>query len=134
MPLAAREGALHGVLSVYAREPRAWREEEIQALSDKVADAVKDAIGEGVSVLSWLAGFGNMDDEIGSAVFRFSHSQLEGMNGAPLPFSRRWDNEGDWELFGSITAVTLPDRDSACCRRLGERVVGRRHDRAHGIF
>jgi hypothetical protein len=108
-----------GTLSISHQEPT---EEEIQTLSDKVADAVKGAIGEGVSVLSWIGGFGNMDDEIGSAVFRFSHSQLEGMNGAPLPFSRRWDNEGDWELFGSVTATALPERESTCCRRLRARV------------
>lgn len=114
-----RIAAVMATLSISHPEPT---EEEIQALSDRVADAVKDAIGEGVSVLSWLAGFGNMDDEIGSAVFRFSHSQLEGMHGAPLPFSRRWRNEGDWELFGSITATALPERDTPCCRRLSARV------------
>jgi PAS domain S-box-containing protein len=32
VPLAGREGALHGVLSVYSRTPRVWREEEVQAL------------------------------------------------------------------------------------------------------
>jgi PAS domain S-box-containing protein len=32
VPLAAREGALHGVLSVYSKAARVWREEEIQAL------------------------------------------------------------------------------------------------------
>lgn len=114
-----RIAAVMATLSISHPEPT---DQEMQALSDKVADAVKDAIGEGVSVLSWLAGFGNMDDEIGSAVFRFSHSQLEGMHGAPLPFSRRWRNEGDWELFGSITATALPERETACCRRLSARV------------
>ena len=39
VPLAAREGALHGVLSVYAREPRAWRGEEVQALVALAANA-----------------------------------------------------------------------------------------------
>ncbi|MGH3001782.1 MAG: GAF domain-containing protein [Gaiellaceae bacterium] len=39
VPLAAREGALHGVLSVYAREPRSWREEEVQALVALAASA-----------------------------------------------------------------------------------------------
>jgi len=39
VPLAAREGALHGVLSVYAREPRLWRDEEIQALVALAANA-----------------------------------------------------------------------------------------------
>jgi PAS domain S-box-containing protein len=39
VPLAGREGALHGVLSVYAAEPRAWREEEVQALMALAANA-----------------------------------------------------------------------------------------------
>src|SRR5581483_2914848 len=39
VPLAAREGGLHGVLSVYAREPRVWREEEVQALVALAANA-----------------------------------------------------------------------------------------------
>lgn len=39
VPLAGREGALHGVLSVYAREPRAWREDETQALVALAANA-----------------------------------------------------------------------------------------------
>ncbi|HET7554229.1 MAG TPA: GAF domain-containing protein [Gaiellaceae bacterium] len=32
-PLVGPEGAVHGVLSVYCRAPRAWREEEIEALA-----------------------------------------------------------------------------------------------------
>jgi two-component system phosphate regulon sensor histidine kinase PhoR len=32
VPLVGPEGALHGVLSVYGRRPRAWRDEEIEAL------------------------------------------------------------------------------------------------------
>lgn len=39
VPLAGREGALHGVLAVYAREPRAWREEEVEALAALAANA-----------------------------------------------------------------------------------------------
>jgi hypothetical protein len=110
---------LIGSLSISHPEPT---DEDIAALSDKIGDAVKDAIGEGVSVLSWISGFGNMDDQIGSAVFRFSHGQLEAMNGAAIPFSRRWQNEGDWELFGSITATALPEREDPCCRELRGRV------------
>ena len=32
VPLAGPEGSMHGVLAVYARNPRTWRSEEIQAL------------------------------------------------------------------------------------------------------
>ncbi|HEX4527242.1 MAG TPA: GAF domain-containing protein [Gaiellaceae bacterium] len=39
VPLAGRENALHGVLSVYAFEPRLWREDEIQALVALAANA-----------------------------------------------------------------------------------------------
>ena len=39
VPLAAREGGLHGVLSVYAHSPRVWREEEVQALVALAANA-----------------------------------------------------------------------------------------------
>ncbi len=39
VPLAGREGALHGVLSVYALAPRLWREDEQQALAALAANA-----------------------------------------------------------------------------------------------
>ena len=39
VPLAGREGAVHGVLSVYARQPRLWREDEMQALVALAANA-----------------------------------------------------------------------------------------------
>jgi PAS domain S-box-containing protein len=39
VPLTARDGGLHGVLSVYSRSPRAWREEEVQALVALAANA-----------------------------------------------------------------------------------------------
>src|SRR5205814_6597042 len=32
VPLVGPEGALHGVLAVYGRRPREWRDEEIEAL------------------------------------------------------------------------------------------------------
>jgi PAS domain S-box-containing protein len=39
VPLTVRDGAMHGVLSVYSLEARAWREEEIQALGALAASA-----------------------------------------------------------------------------------------------
>lgn len=39
VPLLGREAGLHGVLAVYSREPRSWREEEIEALSALAANA-----------------------------------------------------------------------------------------------
>ncbi len=39
VPLAGREGALYGVLSVYSLAPRRWREDETQALAALAANA-----------------------------------------------------------------------------------------------
>ena len=39
VPLPGREGALHGVLSVYSLEPRLWRDDETQALAALAANA-----------------------------------------------------------------------------------------------
>jgi PAS domain S-box-containing protein len=38
-PLVGSEGTVHGVLAVYAREPRAWREEEIEAIAALAGNA-----------------------------------------------------------------------------------------------
>jgi PAS domain S-box-containing protein len=39
VPLSGPEGSLHGVLAVYARRPRAWRPEEVEALQALAANA-----------------------------------------------------------------------------------------------
>ncbi|HEY1141510.1 MAG TPA: hypothetical protein VGE88_15095 [Lysobacter sp.] len=111
-------GEFLGTLSISKQDPT---DEDIEALSDQIGDAVKGAIGDGVSVLQWIGAFGNMDDQVGSAVFRFTHGGLEAAGGAPIPFSRRWDNEGDWELFGHIRATPIPRREG-CCDELRKRV------------
>jgi PAS domain S-box-containing protein len=38
-PLVGPEGAVHGVLAVYAREPRTWREEEVEAIAALAGNA-----------------------------------------------------------------------------------------------
>jgi PAS domain S-box-containing protein len=38
VPLVGPEGSLHGVLSVYARQPRAWRPEEVEAMQALAAN------------------------------------------------------------------------------------------------
>jgi len=108
-----------GTLSISRPEPS---EEDIAALTDQIGNGVKSAIGDGVSVLAWLGAFGNMDDQIGSALFRFSHKQLEESGGVSIPFSRRWDNEGDWELFGHIKATPIRRPESKCCEELKRRI------------
>lgn len=111
---------LLGTLSIGNPEPT---EQDIDKMSDQIGAAVRAAIKDGVSVAEWLLGFGNMDDQIGSAVFRFSHATLEAAGGSALPFSRRWNNEGSWELFGHIKATPIRRPDSACCEALKRKLA-----------
>ncbi|WP_157492375.1 hypothetical protein [Geothrix fermentans] len=106
---------LLGTLSISNPEPT---QEDIDRMTDQIGSAVKDAIKDGVSVIEWLLGFGNMDDQIGSAVLRFSHGEMQAAAGGAIPFSRRWKNEGDWELFGHIQATPISRPDSKCCEEL----------------
>ena len=108
-----------GTLGISKLEPT---EEDINAMTDRIGSAVKSAIQDGVGVVEWLLGFGNMDDQIGSGVFRFTHGSLESSAGAPIPFGRRWDNEGDWELFGHIKATPIRRPESKCCEELKQKI------------
>jgi hypothetical protein len=112
---------LAGLLATLSISNPSPTDEDIAALSDQIGDAVKSAIGDGVSVIDWIVAFGNMDDQIGSGVFRFSHNQLETSGGAPIPFSRRWRNEGDWELSGYIKATPIRRREDKCCAELRKK-------------
>jgi hypothetical protein len=109
-----------GTLSIAKTEPSA---QDIDDMTGRIGNAVKAAIKDGVSVGEWLLGFGNMDDQIGSAVFRFSHNKLETSAGTAIPFGRRGDNEGDWELFGHIKATVKPRREDPCCTELKRKLA-----------
>jgi hypothetical protein len=80
---------------------------DVDALTKGAEEAISEAIGSAQSgwenFVSWL----DADDQIGNAVFTFSHDSL-----AATPvrrFSQRWENEGDWELVGRVFgAPTCP--------------------------
>jgi hypothetical protein len=108
-----------GTLSISKTEPS---DEDIAAMTDQIGAAVESAVGHGVSVFDWIVGFGNMDDKIGTALFKFSHKQLELSAGAPIPFSRRWRSEGDWELFGHINATPIRRPEPQCCVELKQKL------------
>jgi hypothetical protein len=80
-------------------------DDDIAALTQGAEEAISEAVESAQSgwenFVSWL----NADDQIGNRVFTFSHDSL-----AATPvraFSHRWRNEGDWELFGRVSAVPM---------------------------
>jgi len=80
---------------------------DISNVTSTVTDSVKNAISSNVNIWEWIAGWGNQDDQIGSEVFRWSQTDLVHSSGAPIPFSHRWKHEGDWEIFGHVTATEI---------------------------
>jgi hypothetical protein len=56
---------------------------EIAAVTSQIINAVEKAIKKSVSIGDWLGGIGNMDDLLGSTVWRFTHDQLEKSRGVP---------------------------------------------------
>jgi len=82
-------------------------EEDIQAIRNKVKTAVIDAIRNSTSLWSWLSGFGDMDDLIGSRVVTLSQKELLQAGAAGIALHERWQNEGDWEIFGNASATQV---------------------------
>lgn len=79
-------------------------EEEIAQLTagaeSAIAQAVQDAQGTWDNFVSWL----NADDQVGNKVWTFSHDNLAEQ--ADRVISQRWSNEGDWEIFGRVLALS----------------------------
>jgi hypothetical protein len=96
--------ALIPTLTFAHREPT---KEEIDAMKKKIGDTVESAISNDVSIWDWLGGLGNMDDQIGSEVIRFSHDELAARGVSGISISQRFKNEGDWEIQGSVTGVPV---------------------------
>lgn len=80
-------------------------DEELAAFEEQITQSVRDAIADQqnffANIWSWL----NADDTIGFRVFTFTHDRLA--DGGTIEFSQRWVSEGDWEIFGSVTAVPM---------------------------
>lgn len=73
---------------------------EVDAIADSVSGAVRDAIANHQSWFQNLWAWLNSDDEIGHQVFLFNSDNLT----PSAALQRRWENEGDWELTGLLTA------------------------------
>jgi hypothetical protein len=78
---------------------------QIEAIKKQIGDTVMQAIQNDVSIWSWLGALGNMDDQIGGNVFRFSHDDLASFGVGGIGFHQRFTNQGDWEIMGRIAAI-----------------------------
>ncbi len=78
---------------------------DVEGLANDVRGAISDAIQNQQNFFENLWSFLNPDDAIGDNIWFFSYDDLA--NGGTINFSQRWQNEGDWEIFGHLTATPL---------------------------
>jgi len=97
---SAIEAGIQEIIDTRSIENAGIDQSEIDAIASGISDSVRDAIADHQSwfqnVWSWL----NSDDEIGHRVFFFSSDNLA----LTAPLQERWQNEGDWELTGLLSA------------------------------
>jgi len=85
-------------------------EEEIKGFTGAIEGKIKDAIVSQQNFFENFWSWINSDDTIGVKVFIFKHDDLD--PAVTQNFSHRWNNEGDWEIFGHITSTPLCPADA----------------------
>ncbi len=78
----------------------------IESIKNGIEDVVKNAI---TSNQNWLEDFWswlNRDDKIGDKVWTYKSTEIVESN-YNITLNERWDNEGDWEINGEISASEL---------------------------
>ena len=101
----AVRNALNEIVSTRSLTNQDVTDEEINGFTSSIESAVSSAIQNQQNIFENIWSWINPDDSIGTEVFIFSYSDLE--SGGTINFSRRWRNEGDWELFGHITSTVM---------------------------
>ena len=90
-----------------AEDPQSKLSELLDALKEKikkdsediVSNAIENAQGTLSNVWSWLNG----DDKIGAEIWMFDQNEIVA-DRYTKSFSTRWKNQGDWEIFGNVSA------------------------------
>ncbi|MBS0447957.1 MAG: DUF3892 domain-containing protein [Proteobacteria bacterium] len=108
-------------------------QEELDAMTAQIGKAVEDAISDQVSIWDWLGALGNMDDKIGSAVLRYSQADLDAAAYSGIPISQEWENEGDWLITGSASAV-IDELTIGCIHKPSGNVEAHHIERVGGVY
>jgi len=78
----------------------------IESIKSGIENIVKDAITSNQNWLEDLWSGINKDDKIGDKVWTFNSTEIVD-NNYNIPLNERWDNEGDWEINGEISASEI---------------------------
>ncbi|WP_156140291.1 hypothetical protein [Sporocytophaga myxococcoides] len=99
--------ALNSLIPTLGFAKKDISEEDIRSLTGKIQVKIEDAIKNQQHLLENFQSWINADNTIGTAAFNFSGDQLLAHKLTSL--NERWINDnGDWELFGSVNAIEQP--------------------------
>lgn len=95
-------------------DPAADLDERIEMLTVSIRNGIKGVVSDAIrSNQNWLedlwAGV-NKDDKIGDVVWTFNASEIIKKNNR-IDLNQRWENNGDWEIFGNITTSEVSDKE-----------------------
>jgi hypothetical protein len=99
----ATRDAINQIVATRTLTNQEVTDEEIAAFEESISEIVADAVSSQQNVFENIWSWLNEDDTIGFKAFIFSHDEL--VPNTVTEFSHRWENHGDWEIFGSVMAV-----------------------------
>jgi hypothetical protein len=109
----AIQSALDGIIPTLGFTNQDITDEELEALTIQVEEAVKQAISDQQNVFENIWSWLNADDTIGTVVWKFSGDKL--LEEGSIPLVHRWPNEqhpstdhGVWEIFANVDAAEIP--------------------------
>ncbi len=106
---AAVRDAINKIVATRTVSNQDVSDAELAAFEDQVSSAVSDAVADQQNVFENIWSWLNADDTIGFKAFVFTHDDLASQG--TVEFSHRWENEGDWEITGAITATKMCPAD-----------------------
>jgi hypothetical protein len=126
----AVQSALDALIPTLSYQNQSPTDDQIKALSDQVAKQVMDAISNDVSGWDQLK---NQDDKIGSRVFYYSQSDICTALLAGIPLEEDWDNEGRWQISGTLGAV-IDELEISCIHKPAGHAETHHIDELGGVF
>lgn len=103
--------ALQSIIDTRSISNQDVTDKEIDGFTDSIGDKVRAAIKSEQNIFENIWSWLNPDDTIGTKVFLFNQSDLD--PSTTISFSKRWQNEGDWEIFGHISSSVLCSASAA---------------------
>lgn len=119
----AVQNALNSLIPTLGVSNQTISDEDIEALTGSIQTQIENAIKDNQAwyenFWSWL----NADDTIGTQVWKFSGDELK--DNSPTTLHKRWESEGDWELFGSVTTEEIPSCPAEVVQAIIDALFGK---------